>query len=235
MLGERLLLGASLGLAAVLAVLLRDAVRIWQESRGALRTVLAGVILALVALPNLVLAAPMLVGKIALWGYIGGQMEEQVCAPGVDADRPTHAVLAWTDEPPTAQFGGAARWFHCPGNLISWTVLSTSQNPQRLERISDRTLILTTVGRPLLEGTWEILFRSPDVRMKIGDTITQAGGLRITVEAVDGLQGHPTRVRFDFPGPIEGGAHRLYAWKSRHLRPLPLPTGAVIHLGKGQR
>lgn len=232
MLGERVLLPASLGAAVVFAVLLRDGVRRWREVRGGgpVRRTGAGIMLAALALPNLVLAAPLLVGKIVLWKVIATGPPEQVCQAPLEGPGPIRAVVVWAEEPPLAQFGGAARWFHCRGNVVSWTVLSMSPHAQKLERTSARELTLTALERPMIEAEWEVLFRAPDEPMRPGETVTQQGGLRITVQAVD--QGRPTEVLFQFPTAIEESEFRLLVWRAGRLQALAVESGAPVIVGR---
>jgi hypothetical protein len=69
--------------------------------------------------------------------------------------------------------------------------------------------------------------------MHVGDSVTQDGGLRITVEAV--RDGRPTQVLFRFPVAIEGSTFRLLVWRGGRLSPLALPAiGGSLALGHGE-
>jgi hypothetical protein len=232
MLGERVLLPSSLGAAAVFAVLLRDGLRRWREARGGGvgRRGLLGVGIALLGVPNLVLAAPLLVGKILLWNSLADRARDEVCRLPLEGPGPIRAVVVWAEEPPLAEFGGGARWFYCRGSLVSWTVLSMAPDAQRLTRTSQTELTLATLGRPLLGSEWEALFRSPDRPMQAGDTVRQQGGLEVSVQAV--ADGRPTRVLFRFPIRIEGSEFRLLVWRGGRPAALPVPAvGDSVLLG----
>lgn len=233
MLGERVLLPSSLGAAAVFAVLLRDGLRRWREARGrgGGRRAIVAIGLVLLGLPNVVLAAPLLVGKIVLWKGLGDRAREQVCGVPLEGAGPTRAVVVWAEEPPLAEFGGGVRWFYCRGTIASWTVLSMAPDAQRLTRTGPDELTLSMLGRPMLRSEWEDLFRSPDRPMRAGDTVRQRGGLEIAVQAV--TDGRPTLVRFRFPGRIEASEFRLLVWRGGRLAALPVPgVGESVLLGR---
>jgi hypothetical protein len=111
--------------------------------------------------------------------------------------------------------------------------MSVSPYRQTLSRTSPRALTLTTLDRPLLEGEWEVLFRSPDLPLRVGDAVSQEGGLRITVQAV--AQGHPTRVLFELPRPLEESDFRLLLWGEGRFDALTLPVGRSVTFGRGGR
>ena len=85
----------------------------------------------------------------------------------------------------------------------------------------------------MLDGEWEVLFRSPRVRWREGDTVTQDGGLRVTVQAVQ--DGRPTRVLFELPAPLEESAYRLLVWREGRFDRLVLPVGQSVRLGRNTR
>jgi hypothetical protein len=235
MTGERVLLPASVGAAAVFAVLVRDGLQRWGQLKGraAARRTLIAAGLVVVALPNVVLAAPLMVGKIVLWKALSDRARDKICEVPLDGTGPARALVAWAPDPPLAAFGGAIRWYHCRGNMLSWTVMSMSPYPQTLSRTSPTSLTLTALDRPLLDGEWEVLFRSPKIPLHDGDTLTQDGGLTITVQAVE--QGRPRRVMFDFPKPIEESEYRPLIWREGRFEPLVLPIGQSVRLGRDAR
>jgi hypothetical protein len=222
MMGERILLPASLGAAAVFAVLLRDGARRWRAGRGQglpRRAALAGLIAAL-ALPNLALAPSLLVAKTVAWKVIADRTREGACRAPLD--RPARAVVLWADNPAVLLFAGAVRRFHCPEGLMSWTVLSVSPHPQALERTSPSALTLRAPERPLLDSAWELGVRAPGRPLRAGDTVVQEGGLRITV--ADTRDGRPTKVRIEAPAPLDQGPFRFFVWRKGGLTPFPLPS-----------
>ena len=226
--GERLLLLSSLGAAAVFAVLLQDGVRRWRETDRRARRALVAVAILVVALPNALLAAPLLVGKQVFWGFLGERARTIVCKATLDGPGPNHAVVVWADEPLLAQYGGGIRWFYCPGTTVTWTVLSQSPVAQVLSRPSAESLAIETTDEPLIGSEWESLVRSPDAPFAGGERIVQESGLAITVETVE--RGRPKRVRFDFPQPVEESEFRLLLWRDGRLERLALSVGQSMLL-----
>jgi hypothetical protein len=227
------LMPSSIGAAAVFASLLRDGVRRWREARGGgfRRRAPAAATLAVLALPNLVLAAPLLIGKTILWKVIADKTREQVCQAPLEGPSPIRVVVVWGEDPAAAELGGGVRWCYCLGNVVSWTVLSMSPAAQNLVRTSPTELTLKTLNEPLIGSEWEITFRSRDRPMKVGDTIRQDGGLTVTVAAI--RDGRPTEVLFRFPRPIEASEYRLLVWRGGRLTALPLPAvGGSVRLGR---
>jgi hypothetical protein len=227
MLGERVLLPASLGSAAVIAVLLRDGLQRWRQARGGgLRArSLPGLALLVLAVPNLVLAGPLLVGKLLLWKQFADRTREGVCEAPLDRGSAQRVLVVWAQDPTLAVFGGAARWFHCPGGTTSWSLLSIAPQPQTLTRSAPDELTLISEETPLLGGPWELLFRAPGQPMQPGQSFTQESGLRITVEAA--RNGRPTRLRVRVPPDL-----RLLVGRDQKLAALPaLSVGESLPLG----
>jgi hypothetical protein len=229
MVGSRLLLLSSVGAAAVFAVLLRDGVRRWRETGRRGRRALAAVGIVVVAMPNLVLAAPLLLTKQAVWWTLGERARAIVCKAPLDGPRPNHAVVVWADEPALAQYGGGTRWFYCPGTTATWTVLSLSPAAQVLWRPSAASLAIEGTDPLPFDSEWEMLVRSPDAPFAGGERIVQESGLAITVESVE--RGRPKRVRFDFPQPIEESNFRLLLGRDGRLDRLALAIGQSMPLG----
>ena len=219
---EHTLLPASVGAAPVLALLVRDGVRRWRESRGILRRGWAGAMLAAVALPNVVLAAPLLVGKLLYWRQLANHITNVVCACPVVRSNSTRALLAWSDDP-FALYGWGAAWLSCPGPMLAWMPLSQSPHPQTLTRVSANALLLEYPDQPALDSQTEALFRDPRAAMQVGTTVKVEGGLTVTVEAVE--RGRPKRVRFEFARPIEDTDFRVLEWQKNHLGNLTLRIG----------
>lgn len=230
MLGERLLLPSTFGAAPVFALLLRDGVRQWRITVGRRRPGRLPIAMAMlaIALPNLVLAGPLFIGKTVLWKVLADNMRAEVC--GGDLDTSTHVIVVWSKDPPGAVLGRAIRWFYGKGRTASWTPLSFAPGPAILARTSANELTLSAFGKPLLGSEWDVLFRSTDRPMKVADTVTLQNGLRIVVEAVD--DGLPTRVSFHFPSASQSSQFRFLVWQAGRLVPLVLPPiGGQVAVG----
>jgi hypothetical protein len=226
--GERCALPASVGAAAVFAVLVRDGLTRWREAHGIRGRVVAGATLAAIALPNVVLAAPLLVGKIVLLRGLSEQLREVVCAADLDRSRPIRVLVAWSDDP-LVSYGWGARWCYCPGKTVPWTFISQSPHAQKLTRVSANALMLEFPDKPAIDAMWEILFRDPTIPMPAGTIIRLEDGLVVTVQQV--AQGRPTRVLFEFAQPIEESAYRLVVLQKRRLGGLALKVGESVTFG----
>jgi len=213
---------ASIGAAPVLALLVRDGIRLWRKSRGIVRRGLAAAILAAVALPNLVLAAPLLVGKLLFWKGLADHITQVFCACPVARSTSTRALLAWSDQP-FSFYGWGAGWLSCPGPIAAWIPMSASPHPQTLTRVSPNALLLEYTKQPGLDSEGEVLFRDPKAAMQAGTTVKMEGGLTVTVEAVE--NGKPKRVLFELSRPLEQTDFRLLAWQKRRLDVLTLQVG----------
>jgi hypothetical protein len=225
LIGERILLPASVGAAVVFAVLIRDGLRRWRQARGPRRLV-AALALAALAVPNLVLAGPLLVTKEYFWKRTSDATHRGVCRTPLGG---AGALVVWSDHWTLVLFGGLARQYYCADGTASWTMLSVSPHRQVLTRTSARGLTLAA-DQPLLDTEGEVGFRAEGRPMRVGDTVTQRGGLTITVEEV--RDGRPTRVRLLLPRPLEQGDYRLLVWRNGGLEPLPLAPGESVSLGR---
>jgi hypothetical protein len=231
--GGRLLLPSSLGAAAIFAFLLRDGLGRWRRATHAGRLGRASIAAATFALamPNLVLAGPLLVGKMVAWKSIADSMRDEVCQPSLDAS--ARVIVVWSDNPPAAVLGRAIRWFYGKGKTASWTVVSLAPGIQRLARPSPTDLILDMLEQPTLGSEWEVLFRSPERSMRVGDVVRQEGGLQIIVQAVQ--EGRPTQVLLRFPRPIESTDLRFLTARHGHMAVQALPpVGGSATIGAGK-
>ena len=220
--GERCIVPATVGAAVVVAVLVRDGLRRWRESRGGFRRALAGAMLVAIALPNVVLAAPLFVGKLVLLRVLAHEMRDTACAAPLDEPSAVRALIAWSDNP-FSSYGWGWRAVYCPSSIVAWMPMSLSQHPQTLSRPSATTLTLDFTREPALDDTWEILYRDPASPMQVGTSVTVEGGLRVTVREIE--DGRPKRVSFEFAQPIEQSEFRLLVWRQRRLKKLELRIG----------
>src|SRR6201999_3701251 len=78
-----------------------------------------------------------------------------------------------------------------PGAVSCWSVLSAARARHRLSRAGERELGLEPIEQPLLDGSFDALFRSPDRPFSVGDTSDQCGAT-IRVAAVD--RGLPSKL-----------------------------------------
>ena len=256
LLGERLLLAASLGGAVVLAVLLRDG---WRRWRAGERRPWAAVGLLALGVPNLVLAPILLPAKTVMFvgfcdNYRRLAREADIAAPvparvvilamedllaihlpllramelglGADELRRLRAALE--------RGGPAVEALPRPDRFgyRRTTVLSVATTEHRLKRTAPDTLELSTPRGTLLDGPWAVTMRRPDRALARG-SVVQLGDFRATV--LDDHQGRPTRVAFRFDRSLEDPSLVLLAVVGGQLQRFqPPPLGVDIALPRGR-
>ncbi|HET6283566.1 MAG TPA: hypothetical protein VFH73_21605 [Polyangia bacterium] len=220
LLGERSLAAASLGAAVMVAVLLRHGWKRMREVHGIRRVAVVVGVLAL-GIPNLVVAAPWLVGKLAFMSVNGKALERVASTAETAAPPPARAVLLWSDDPLLAAYTATlARITHLEA-LPSFRVLAMAPVDLLMTRTAPDELELSCAGGSLLISEWERLFRAPEQPLPAGTELPLKG---VTVRIVEDLGGRPTRVRFQFDVPLDDPSLRFLEWRGRRLVPAALPA-----------
>ncbi len=115
-----------------------------------------------------------------------------------------------------------------PGRLRCFSVLSAARSAHRLTRTGERSLTLEPLDRPLLDGGFDTLFRSPDEPFAAGDVVSQCGAV-VRVAAVE--DGKPSRLDVTFDAPLDGSDLALLAWRGSRIERLAAPpVGAGLEL-----
>jgi hypothetical protein len=260
--GERLLLPASLGAAAVLAALLRDGWRRYTQlraggpttagTRAARIALFAG--LALVGLPNLVLAPLLAVAKIASLHAMAARTRQIAATADLEDDQRFDAVVLHAEDLQVgylplirrfdssataddlrdglfAAIAGAADPRGPWGPIRSYRVLSMAATDHVLRRPDPHTLELETPHGTLLDGAWATLFRAP-TRLLPAGSVLPLWGLEVEVLADRG--GLPTRVAFHFEKRLDDPELRFLAWQDGAFRRFALPpVGGELVLPRG--
>jgi hypothetical protein len=251
--GERVLMPASVGAAALLAAIVRSA---WAAVRGPrlLRTKAAAVgILVAVALPNLVLAPLLRLAKTV--GFTDMSLVAEEISSGLDlGERPVDAVVlhsadllvsyvpvirAFHSGLSPAELGAALAALRAGASnagadalkLRSWRVLSMAAAKHELIRTDPRSFELTTPEGTLLDGGWPRLYRPASHPLPAG-TVFRQEGLVITVLA--DRDGAPMRVRFTFDRDLDDPGLRFLSWRDRgfrHFRMPPVGARVAVDLG----
>jgi hypothetical protein len=204
----RLLTPASLGLAPVIAVLLRGA---WRD-RGAARALgLAWLVGAFVLQPLTAwLTMPLGLRSIA--------------SRSADAIRDLHlsgqerVVMVSTSEFAPAVFGTALIDELRMPAPASWSIWSMAPLAVSLRRIAEGELELGVEGGRMVDSVFEQNFRGETYPMRIGDQV-ELVGQRLTVLSVDA--GHATSVRIELTRPV--GDFTFVWWNGDTLERLELP------------
>jgi len=113
-----------------------------------------------------------------------------------------------------------------PGALRCWSVLSAARAGHRITRTTAHSLTIEPLGRTLLDGSFDTLFRSPDRPFAVGDTAEQCGAtIRITaVEA-----GRPARFDVALRRTLDDPEIGWLVWRTGGLARFTLPAiGASV-------
>ena len=219
---DRLLLGANIGIAPTLAVLIHVGWSALRRRLSATRRERATLIVGggLLALPNIVFSPFLMV--VLFLGYIKHGHDTRAVAMEADLEGTVGknvVVVAAPDFDTTLYFP----WVRLGEGLSpaqTYTVLALVQQDAKLTRPRPSTLVLT-----LEEGAWmrtwyEHLFRSP--HLPIPDRLSDYYDLfDVEVLARDGED--PTAVAFHFYDQIETDQFVFVRWHDGKLRRMALP------------
>ena len=207
---NRLLLAPSLGLAALIAAVLR---RAWQE-RARLRgkLVLAWCLAAFCLEPlSAWVATPLLLRS---WG---GAVADALLAPGAP-DLTGRVILLTSSDLVPALFSSAILSEHGRPMPKTWHSISQAPHAHRLTRTGARRLELEVLGGHLLETVFEQNVRSDAHPFAVGDVVWLEG-LSVTVLELEA--GCPRRLALDFSRPLED--FEFVRWAGLELLRVTLP------------
>lgn len=213
----RVLVVPNLGLAALLAVLVTGAF-----SPGRSRAVRVAFAAAL-ALVHVVIAPVETLGAIAKLRR-GARASEAIAEQLATAAEDERVFVVASD--PYAFFYPRGILADTRPKAVKCLVpLSAARSSHRFTLVDEHTLRIETLDRPMLDGTFDALFRAPDRPLAEGDDVRTCGA-RVRVLAV--RDGHPTIVEARFDRPFSDVA--LLAWTDRRFEPLALSVGATTEV-----
>jgi hypothetical protein len=115
-----------------------------------------------------------------------------------------------------------------PGVWHCWSVLSAARSSHRVSRPSPHHLVIEALDRPLLDGSFDRLFRAGDRPFAVGDDAVQCG-VRIRVTAV--REGLPTRLEVTMRESFDDPDVVMLVWQHHRLeRFTPPPVGHSVEL-----
>jgi hypothetical protein len=208
--GGRALLIANVGFVVLLAVVLRhglasSAARAERGRRGATRGL---------AFVHLALAPVGLLGGAAV--MIGMARQTLAVADHLRADtsgaRRVFTLAA--SDPMVNVYATAALVARGKGGLECLARLTGVHADVRVTRTGASSLSLEPVGRPLLTGPFEALYRARALPVGEGDVVTTCGA-SVRVARVEG--GLPTRIDVDLGADLDDPALALVAWDGERL------------------
>ncbi len=220
---NRLLLLPSLGGAAWVAALLREA---WRSRARLQSKVLVG---ALLFLHVVCAVAGWPVNTATAGGFMERSTQALLRAPIPDEGLAARRILAVNL--PDMGMGLTAmliRWRAGHPLPRAFWPLSLAPRALTLTRVSERALELAAVGRPFVDDAFEQLIRSQRLPLREGDVVPLDGGQVVVVQVVEGFA---TRIRVELDVPLEEPSLLWLEWSKGALRPLALPgVGQAVAL-----
>lgn len=115
-----------------------------------------------------------------------------------------------------------------PGVVRCWSVLSAARSRHRFTRTGAKGFVLEPIDRPLLDRSFDQLFRAPDRPFAVGDTVEQCGAT-IRVAALE--RGLPSRLEVELQRTLEDPVLGWVVWRDHRLeRFVPPPVGETVEL-----
>ncbi|APR75384.1 Hypothetical protein A7982_00730 [Minicystis rosea] len=226
--GSRLLLFPSIGLAVFVAVLLHrgtERLAAAPPLRAKIGLHIGRVLLVLV---HLILAPLSFVANAPQFAGVARKGEETLRRADIELGAPRRVVVLAASDPMASFYPAAVAALVAPEILGSWNVLSMSRCNHRLTRTGAKSLRLDVIDGRMMEGAFEVVFRSPRAAFHPGDRV-EISGATVTVMAVD--RGAPTSIEATFDVDLEDPALYLIAWRDGRLaRFSPPPVGGVADL-----
>jgi len=215
----RVLVVPDIAFAALLGLLLHRGLRARWPGRA---------LVAVVAVAHLALAPLASLHAIdRLAGH--ARATEEIAREAVALAGPSHRLfLVAASDPMVFLYPRAVAAGLTPGAIRCWSVLSAARAGHRLTRTGERTVELEPVGRTLLDGSFDRLFRAADRPFAPGETIEQCGAA-IRVARVE--DGRPARLSIEWRRSLDDPALVLVVWRGGRLERLASPRiGETIEL-----
>jgi hypothetical protein len=108
-----------------------------------------------------------------------------------------------------------------PATPRCWSVLSAARSGHTIRRVDDTTLALVADDRPLLDGTFDSLFRASDRPFAVGDSFRQCG---LTIRVTEERGGLPVAVEVTFERSVDAVAASLFVFRDHALVPFVPPA-----------
>ncbi len=221
--GTRLLLPASLGGVALLALLLRHAYGRTRAGRLPTKLLFALLVVLYGLRPPVIFT--FLVAKMNQLGGLGARLAQTSELP---SDKATAVVVLAAADPLVGMFSSSVFQMQTGREMRAWWTLSMAEREHEVSRLAADTLELQVRDGRMLESASERLCRRPTQRFQVGDRVTLLGAeVRILSEQA----GRPTRIAVKFDRSLDDPTLWFVAWRDGALRRLTIPgPGAVLHL-----
>jgi hypothetical protein len=115
-----------------------------------------------------------------------------------------------------------------PGAVRCWSVLSAARSGHRLTRTGERSLAIDALDRPLLDGSFDTLYRGDDRPFAIGDTVERCGA---TIRVAALRAGRPARLEVTLRRSLDDPELGWLVWRAHRLERLAMPrVGESVEL-----
>jgi hypothetical protein len=222
----RVLVIPNVGFAALIGVLLRYGLSS-TEGAGASRFVRVGGS-ALLAVVHLGLAPLSSLHVMRTMVHRARATEAIARAIAGDAPESGRVFLVAASDPMVFLYPRAVLAQTVPGVVRCFSVLSAARSAHRLTRTGEKTFLLEALDRPLLDGSFDTLYRSPDEPFAAGDSVMQCGA---TIRVASVRDGKPVRLEVTLADSLDASDLALLVWRDRRIERLaPPPVGGRVEL-----
>ncbi|WP_437738391.1 hypothetical protein [Sorangium sp. So ce1335] len=224
--GARLLLLPNLGIAPLLAVLVLRGLHRGGSPGLASAGRRAGA--GLLALVHVAIAPLLFVAGTRASADIARKVEGVARTAEIGAPPRKRVFLAAASDPMAAIYASPIVLLESPGAISCWSTLSMAKAPHRLTRTGPSSFTLAPIGRTMLTGAFETLYRAPSAPLQAGHQVAQCGA---TIRVAEVEDGRPSRIEIDLGAPLEDPALVLLAWRDGKLRRVAPPAvGEAVEL-----
>ncbi|HEX3482500.1 MAG TPA: hypothetical protein VHT91_46110 [Kofleriaceae bacterium] len=215
----RVLVIPDLAFAAVIGLVLHRGLAAGWPGR-ILASLLAIVHLGIAPLQT-VAAVDKLAGRARATEAIAGRIAELAPPSG-------RVFLVAASDPMVFLYPRAILADQAPGTVRCWSVLSAARSGHRLTRTGARSLAIDALDRPLLDGSFDTLYRSDDRPFAIGDTVEQCGA---TIRVAALRDGRPSRLEVALRRSLDDPELGWLVWRDHRLERLAMPrVGETVEL-----
>jgi hypothetical protein len=219
--GGRVLLIANVGFAALIAALVRVGLAGTTWPRRAAAGVLAAIHIALMPFA--------LLGTALYASAMARRVEAIAHAVPAEVAPATRVFVLAASDPMTSLYAMAVLASEGGHGLACWSWLSGAKAAHRVTRLDVATLAIEPMGRSMLRGPFESLYRARSIAAHVGDEMVQCGS-RVRIAALDGAG--PIRIEVRFDVSLDDAGLALVAWDGERLaRVAPPPVGESVVLG----
>ncbi|WP_438011834.1 hypothetical protein WME89_26265 [Sorangium sp. So ce321] len=224
--GSRLLLVPDLGIAPLLAVIILSGLR-RGPSPGLVSSGRRGGA-GFLGIVHIALAPVVFLAATASSVDIARKLEEVARTAEIGAPPRKRVFLAASSDPMASIYPQAILALESPEVLSCWSMLSMTKASHRLTRTGPSSFTLAPIGRTMLTGAFELLYRAPSAPLQRGDQVVQCGA---TIRVAEVEDGRPSQIEVELGAPLEDPALVLLAWRDGKLRRVALPAvGETVEL-----